>query len=91
MEKVPTTSSLDDDEARHATAWVRRGARATFGAHASVVRGVNVTACMVTTVSGGVIEGGRARGSGSEPLSVSSQQHPFGHGKKLRPKTFSSG
>jgi hypothetical protein len=51
-----------------------------------------VAACMVTTVSGGVIEGGRARGSGSEPLSVSSQ-HPFAHGKKLRPKqkTFSSG
>ena len=80
MEKVPTTSSLDDDEARHATAWVRARRvrpRATFGAHASVVRGVNVAACMVTTVSGGVIEGGRARGSGSEPLSVSSQQHPF--------------
>ena len=87
MEKVPTTSS-DDDEARHATAWVRARRvrpRATFGAHASAVRGVNVAACMVTTVSGGVIEGGRARGSGSEPLSVSSQQHPFGHGKKLRP------
>ena len=88
MAKVPTTSSLDDDEARHATAWVRARRvrpRATFGAHASMVRGVNVAACMVTTVSGGVIEGGRARGSGSEPLSVSSQQHPFGHGKKLRP------